>query len=91
MSITLSQGEAELFISQFDNTLYHLLQQTESKFQQAVDIKPLLGAEDKAFDAIGKLALTEKTERNPQNVQDLARLWQTIRARVMRTVDLGST
>jgi hypothetical protein len=54
------------FIDQFDNTLYHLLQQKDSKFQQAVDIKPITNAEDKAFDAIGKLALVEKTERNPK-------------------------
>ncbi len=61
----------EGFVDQFDNTLYHLLQQSESKFQQAVDIKPIINAEDKAFDAIGKLSLTEKTERNPQTpIQD---------------------
>ena len=53
-------------MDQFDNTLYHLLGQSESKFQKAVDIKPIINAEDKAFDAIGKLALTPKTERNPQ-------------------------
>lgn len=72
MSITLSKGVDNLFIDQFDNALYHLLQQTESKFQQAVDVKPLLNAEDKAFDAIGKLALTEKTGRNPQTpIEDI--------------------
>ncbi len=72
MSITLSKGVDNLFVDQFDNTLYHLLQQTESKFQQAVDVKPLLNAEDKAFDAIGKLALTEKTGRNPQTpIEDI--------------------
>ena len=54
------------FVDQFDGTLYHLLQQTQSKFEQAVDIKPITNAEDKAFDAIGKMALTEKTGRNPQ-------------------------
>ncbi len=66
MSITLSQGVPEWFTDLFDGTLLHLLQQTESKFQQAVQVKPILNAEDKAFDAIGKLALTEKTGRNPQ-------------------------
>jgi len=66
MGRILTAGIPEGFVDQFDNTLYHLLQQTESKFQQAVDIKPIVNAEDKAFDAIGKLALTEKTERNPQ-------------------------
>ena len=54
------------FVDEFDNTLYHLLQQKDSKFQQAVDVKPITNAEDKRFDAIGRLALTEKTERNPQ-------------------------
>jgi hypothetical protein len=54
------------FVDEFDNTLYHLLQQKDSKFQQAVDVKPITNAEDKRFDAIGKLALTEKTERNPK-------------------------
>ena len=66
MSRILTAGIPEGFVDQFDNTLYHLLGQSESKFQQAVDIKPILNAEDKAFDAIGKLSLTEKTERNPQ-------------------------
>ena len=66
MSRILSAGIPEGFVDQFDGTLYHLLGQSESKFQQAVDIKSIANAEDKAFDAIGKLALTEKTERNPQ-------------------------
>lgn len=56
----------EGFVDEFDNTLYHLLQQKDSKFQQAVDIKPITNAEDKAFDAIGRLALVEKVGRNPQ-------------------------
>ncbi len=66
MSRILSAGIPEGFVDEFDNTLYHLLQQTESKFQKAVDIKPITNAEDKAFDAIGRLSLVEKTERNPQ-------------------------
>lgn len=66
MARILSGGIPQGFVDQFDNTLYHLLQQKDSKFQQAVDIKPIINAEDKAFDAIGRLALTEKTERNPQ-------------------------
>ena len=76
----LGAGIPEGFVDQFDNTLYHLLQQTESKFQQAVDIKPLMNAEDKAFDAIGRLVLTEKTERNPQTpITDITteRRWVT--------------
>jgi hypothetical protein len=66
MGRIITGGIPQGFVDQFDNTLYHLLQQKDSKFQQAVDIKPLMNAEDKAFDAIGRLALTEKTERNPQ-------------------------
>ncbi len=66
MGRILSAGIPEGFVDQFDNTLYHLLGQSESKFQVGVDIKPIINAEDKAFDAIGKLVLTEKTERNPQ-------------------------
>ena len=80
MSRILGAGIPEGFVDQFDNTLYHLLQQSESKFQQAVDIKPLMGAEDKSFDAIGRLALTEKTERNPQTpITDITteRRWVT--------------
>ena len=66
MGRILSAGIPEGFVDQFDNTLYHLLGQSESKFQQGVDIKPIMNAEDKAFDAIGKLALQEKTGRNPK-------------------------
>lgn len=66
MARILSAGIPEGFVDQFDSTLYHLLQQKESKFEKAVDVRPVLNAEDKAFDAIGRLALTEKTERNPQ-------------------------
>jgi hypothetical protein len=66
MGRILNAGIPEGFVDQFDSTLYHLLQQTESKFEQAVDIKPITNAEDKAFDAIGKLGLTEKTGSNPQ-------------------------
>jgi len=65
MGRTLGSPIPTGFVDQFENTLYHLLQQTESKFQQAVDIKSITNAEDKRFDAIGKLALVEKTERNP--------------------------
>ena len=72
MGRTLSAGIPEHFVDQFEGTLYHLLQQTESKFQQAVEVKPIVNAEDKAFDAIGKLGLTEKTGRNPETpVRDI--------------------
>ena len=66
MGRILTAGIPEGFVDQFDSTLYHLLGQSESKFEKAVDVKPIMNAEDKAFDAIGKLALTEKTSRNPQ-------------------------
>jgi len=66
MSRALEAGIPEGFVDQFESTLYHLLQQTESMFQPAVDIKPIMNAEDKAFDAIGKLGLTKKSSRNPQ-------------------------
>ena len=80
MGRILGAGIPEGFVDQFDNTLYHLLQQSESKFQQAVDIKPLMNAEDKTFDAIGRLSLVEKTERNPQTpITDITteRRWVT--------------
>ncbi len=66
MGRILTGGIPQGFVDEFDGTLYHLLQQTESKFQQATDVKSIVNAEDKAFDAIGKLGLTEKTTRNPQ-------------------------
>lgn len=73
MGRILTGGIPQGFVDQFDNTLYHLLGQSESKFQKAVDIKPIINAEDKAFDAIGKLSLTAKTERNPQTpIQEIS-------------------
>ena len=66
MARILGAGIPEGFVDQFDSTLYHLLGQSESKFQQAVDVKPITNAEDKAFDALGKLTMTEKVGRNPQ-------------------------
>jgi len=66
MSRILHAGIPEGFVDEFDSTLYHLLGQSESKFQKAVDVKPITNAEDKAFDAIGKLTLDEKVARNPQ-------------------------
>lgn len=64
MSITLSQGIPEWFIDQFAATLYHVCQQKESKFGQAVRVEPVLSAEDKAFDTMGALSLVEKSGRN---------------------------
>ena len=66
MSITLSQGVPEWFIDQFKNTLYHVCQQKESKFGQAVRDESVIGAEDKAFDMIDQFELTAKTGANPQ-------------------------
>lgn len=64
MSITLSKGIPEWFVDQFSETLYHVCQQKESKFAQAVRNQAILGAEDKAFPMMGKLSLVEKSERN---------------------------
>ena len=65
MAITLTGGIPTYFTDQFSSTLYHLCQQKESKFKQAVRVEPVLGAEDKAFDSIGMLELEAKTSRNP--------------------------
>ena len=64
MAITLSGGIPTWFIDQFKNTLYHVCQQKQSKFAQAVKNVPLLNAEDKSFDMMDTLSLTEKTSRN---------------------------
>ncbi len=66
MSITLSQGVPEWFISQFKNNLYHVCQQKDSKFGEAVRDESIVGAEDKAFDMIDEFGLVEKTGANPQ-------------------------
>lgn len=65
MSITLSEGIPTWFVDQFSETLYHVCQQKDSKFGQAVRVVPILSAEDKAFDMMGEFSLTEKAERNP--------------------------
>jgi hypothetical protein len=64
MDITLSGGIPTWFVDQFSETLYHVCQQKESKFAQAVRVVPVLSAEDKAFDMMDELALSEKTGRN---------------------------
>ncbi len=66
MAITLSGGIPTWFVDQFANTLYHVCQQKESLFEKAVRVESVLGAEDKAFDSIGKIELEEKTGRNVQ-------------------------
>lgn len=65
MSITLSGGIPTWFVDQFSDTLYHVCQQKDSKFAQAVRVKPILNAEDKAFDMMDEFTLTEKSGRNP--------------------------
>ena len=65
MSITLTGGIPTWFVDQFSETLYHVCQQKESKFAQAVRVEPLLNAEDKSFDMMGGFSLVEKSERNP--------------------------
>jgi len=66
MAITLSGGIPTWFVDQFSRFLYHVCQQKESKFGQAVRVEPILNAEDKAFDMLDKFTLTEKTEQNPE-------------------------
>lgn len=64
MSITLSGGVPTWFVDQFSQTLYHVCQQRESKFGQAVRVEPVLNAEDKSFDMLDAFTLEEKTGRN---------------------------
>lgn len=64
MSYTLSGGVDTWFIDQFKNTLYLVCQKTEALLAQAVQVETVVGAEDKAFDMLGELALVEKTGRN---------------------------
>lgn len=66
MSITLSGGIPTWFVDDFSDTLIHVCQQKESKFAKGVRVKPILNAEDKAFDLMDSFTLTEKAERNPQ-------------------------
>lgn len=66
MSITMSGGIPTWFVDQFSETLYHVCQQKDSKFGQAVRTVAILSAEDKAFDMMDEFSLTEKAERNPQ-------------------------
>jgi hypothetical protein len=66
MSINLTGGIPDWFVDEFQGNLYHVQQQKVSKFAQAVRTVPLLNAEDKAFDMMGKLALVAKNARNEQ-------------------------
>jgi hypothetical protein len=65
MDITLSGGIPTWFVDQFSETLYHVCQQKESKFAQAVRTEAILNAEDKAFDMMDEFTLTEKSGRSP--------------------------
>lgn len=65
MSITLSStGLPVYFVDQFQADIYHVCQQEDSKFAQGVRTVPVVDAEWKSFDIIGKLTLEEKTARN---------------------------
>ena len=66
MSITLSQGIPNWFVDEFHDDLYHVCQQTESKFKQAARVEyGLIAAEDKAFDMMDAFTLTEKSGYSP--------------------------
>ena len=62
--INLSGGIPTWFVDQFSDTLYHVCQQKDSKFGQAVRVVSVLNAEDKSFDMLDEFNLTEKAERN---------------------------
>jgi len=64
-TISLTGGIPTWFVDEFSDTLYHVCQQKESKFGQAVRVEAILNAEDKAKDMMDAFTLTEKTERNP--------------------------
>lgn len=64
MSITMTGGIPTWFVDQFSDALYHVCQQKDSKFGQAVRVVPVLNAEDKSFDMMDAFTLTEKAERN---------------------------
>lgn len=66
MSITLSTGIPAWFMDDFDHTIRHVQQQTDSKFAQAVMTVPIVNAEDKAFNLMGDMELVEKTGRNEE-------------------------
>lgn len=66
MSITLSGGIPKWFVDEFHDDLYHVCQQKESRFAQAVRTEyGLVSAEDKAFDMMDEFTLTEKSGRSP--------------------------
>jgi len=66
MSIKLNQGIPNWFVDEFYDDLYHVCQQKESKFRQAVKVVPgLTAAEDRAFDMMDAFTLQEKEGRNP--------------------------
>jgi len=64
-TITLNGGVPTWFTDQFSSILYHVCQQKDSKFSQAVRVEPILNSEDKAFDMLDKLDLVQKEGRNP--------------------------
>jgi len=66
MSINLSAGIPDWFADQFSDTLYHVCQQKVSKFRQAFRVVPIVNAEDKALDMLGKLELSLKSGSSPE-------------------------
>jgi len=65
MNITVSNGIPNWFVDEFHDDLYHVCQQKESRFAQAIRTEyGLINAEDKAFDMMGEFSLAEKTGRS---------------------------
>lgn len=65
MSITLSGGVPTWFKDKFKGDLYSVCQQKQSLLERAVQIEPVIGAEDIAFDMIAKIEMQRKEGRNP--------------------------
>ena len=66
MSITVNGGIPDWFVDKFKGDVYHTCQQKESLLARAVKHEPVVGAEDVAFDMIGKAEMAEKVGRNPE-------------------------
>jgi hypothetical protein len=81
--INVNNGLPTNFADQFADTFYHVCQQQESLFGRAVNVKPLLNAEDRTVDIIGKFNLVQKTARStktPSTVASTQRRWLTTEA-----------
>jgi len=65
MSITISGGIDQAFVSEFHDDLYHVCQQKESKLGMTVRVETgMVNTEDKAFDLMDEFDLQEKTQRS---------------------------